>query len=145
MSRSEAAVGFGRALARKFCTNSLASWSKEKLEAGLSWLYHIRVGPLKVVGKTRHMSAAGNLKLVSIGLSCISGAKSEPHLELSPPSSFDFVTSFCTSSSHLFTRWSNARSESVESNDNVLGSCGVGSTPRYGVVDFSGTIEGASD
>ncbi|RZR87612.1 hypothetical protein BHM03_00015063 [Ensete ventricosum] len=84
-------------------------------------------------------SRAGNLKLVSIGLSCISGAKSEPRLELSPPSSFDFVTSFCTSSSHLYMRWSNARSESVESDDNVLGSCGVGSTPWYGVADFSGT------
>ncbi|RRT68164.1 hypothetical protein B296_00037615 [Ensete ventricosum] len=56
----------------------------------------------------------------------------EPHLELSLASSFDFVTSFYTSSSCLFTRRSYARSESVESDDNVSGSYGAGSTPRYG-------------
>ncbi|RZS25913.1 hypothetical protein BHM03_00059185 [Ensete ventricosum] len=135
MLRSEATVGFGRALARNFCSNSLASWSKEKMEAELSWLYHIRAGPLK----------ASNLKLVGIGLSCISGAKGEPCLELSPASSFDFVTSFCTSSNHLFTRRSCARSESIESDDNVSSSCWVGSTLRYGVVDFFEMIEGAFD
>ncbi|RWV93182.1 hypothetical protein BHE74_00058532 [Ensete ventricosum] len=108
MPRSEVTVGLGRALARKFCSNSLASWSKEKMEAGPSRLYHIRAGPMKVVAKTRHMSAsdesynaiwaqkaatcsvgselpsydskAGNLKLVGIGLSCISGVKGEPRL-----------------------------------------------------------------
>ncbi|RRT70371.1 hypothetical protein B296_00000476 [Ensete ventricosum] len=37
------------------------------------------------------------------------------------------------------------QSESVESDDNVSGSHGVCSTPRYRVVDFSGTIEGVSD
>ncbi|RZS05164.1 hypothetical protein BHM03_00035647 [Ensete ventricosum] len=77
-------------------------------------------------------SRVDNLKLVGIGLSCISGAKSEPHLELSLASSFDFVTSFYISSNCLFTRRSYARSESVESNDNVSGSYGAGSTPRYG-------------
>ncbi|RZS29252.1 hypothetical protein BHM03_00062959, partial [Ensete ventricosum] len=68
-----------------------------------------------------------------------------PRLELSPTSSFDFVTSFCISSSRLFTRQSYTRSESLESDDNVSGSCEVCSTPRYGVVDFSGMIKGASD
>ncbi|RZR92242.1 hypothetical protein BHM03_00020517 [Ensete ventricosum] len=87
----------------------------------------------------------GNLKLVGIGLSCISGAKGEPRLELSPAYSFDLVTSFCTSSSRLFTRRSCTRSESVEFDDNVSGSCVVCSTPRYRVVDFSGTIDGASN
>ncbi|RRT60968.1 hypothetical protein B296_00004939 [Ensete ventricosum] len=38
-----------------------------------------------------------------------------------------------------------ARSESVESDDNVSDSCGVGSTSRYGVAGFSGMIEEASD
>ncbi|RWW57787.1 hypothetical protein BHE74_00035397 [Ensete ventricosum] len=46
-----------------------------------------------------------------------------PRLELSLASSFDFVTSFYTSSSRLFTCRSYARSESVESDDNsCLGS-----------------------
>ncbi|RRT54900.1 hypothetical protein B296_00048816 [Ensete ventricosum] len=38
-----------------------------------------------------------------------------------------------------------ARSESVESDDNVSSSCWVGSTLRYGVVDFFEMIEGVSD
>ncbi|RWW55452.1 hypothetical protein BHE74_00037911 [Ensete ventricosum] len=169
MPRSEAAVGFGRVLARKFCSSSLASWSKEKMDAGLRRLYHIRAGPLKVVGKTRCMSTldksysvicarkattcsigsellsydskAGSLKLVGIGLSRISGAKGGPCLELPPASSFDLVTS----SSHLFTRRSCTRSESVESDNNGSGSHGVCATPRYREVDFSGMIEGPSD
>ncbi|RRT39197.1 hypothetical protein B296_00055713 [Ensete ventricosum] len=173
MPRSEVAVGLGRALARKFCSNSLASWSKEKMEAGPSRLYHIRAGPMKVVAKTRYMSAsdesynaiwaqkaatcsvgselpsydskAGNLKLVGIGLSCISGVKGEPRLELLPASSFDFVTSFCTSSNRLFTRRSCTRSKSVEFDDNMSGSYGMCSTSRYEVTDFFGTIKGAFD
>ncbi|RWW15071.1 hypothetical protein GW17_00021092 [Ensete ventricosum] len=76
------------------------------MEARLSWLYHIRVGPLKVVGKTRHMSASDDC---------------------------------------LFTRRSCTQSESVESDDSMSGSCVVCSTPRYGVIDFSGTIDGALD
>ncbi|RZR99186.1 hypothetical protein BHM03_00028682 [Ensete ventricosum] len=76
-------------------------------------------------------SKAGNLKLVGIGLSCISRAKGEPRLELSS-ASFDFMTSFYTSSSRLFTCRSCIRSELVESNDSVSGSHGVCSTPRYG-------------
>ncbi|RRT56252.1 hypothetical protein B296_00035441 [Ensete ventricosum] len=76
-------------------------------------------------------SKAGNLKLIGIGLSCISRAKGEPRLELSS-ASFDFVTSFYTSSSRLFTCRSCIRSELVESDDSVSGSRGVCSTPRYG-------------
>ncbi|RRT33294.1 hypothetical protein B296_00055814 [Ensete ventricosum] len=45
----------------------------------------------------------GNLKLVSTGLSRISGAKGDLCLRFSPASSFDLVTSFCTSSSRSFT------------------------------------------
>ncbi|RWV91549.1 hypothetical protein GW17_00046159 [Ensete ventricosum] len=42
-------------------------------------------------------------------------------------------------------RRSYARSESVEFDDNVSGSCRVWSTLRYRVVDFFGTIEGVSN
>ncbi|RZR85725.1 hypothetical protein BHM03_00012737 [Ensete ventricosum] len=173
MPRNKAAMGFDQALARKFCSSSFAIWSKEKMDAWPSRLYHIQAGPLKVVEKTRHMSTsdesynailawkattcsdgsklssydskAGNLKLVRISLSCISGSKGDPYLELSPSSSFDLVTSFFTSSSHLFMRRSYARSESVEFDDNVSGSCRVWSTLRHRVVDFFGTIEGVSN
>ncbi|RRT48161.1 hypothetical protein B296_00050877 [Ensete ventricosum] len=86
----------------------------------------------------------GNLKLVGIGLSCICMTKGDLCLEFSPASSFDLVTSFCTSSSRLFTRRSCIRSESVEFDDKVSSSHGVCSS-RYGAVNFSGTIEGVSD
>ncbi|RWW07907.1 hypothetical protein GW17_00028690 [Ensete ventricosum] len=88
---------------------------------------------------------ASSPKPVGIDLSCISGVKGEPHLELSRASSFDFVTSFRTSSNRLFTCWSCAWSESVESDNSVSGSHGECSTSRWGVADFSGTREGASD
>ncbi|RRT78798.1 hypothetical protein B296_00026534 [Ensete ventricosum] len=56
-SSSEAAVGLGRELAMKMGSNSLARWSKDKMEDGFSRLYHIRAGPLRVVGKARHIKA----------------------------------------------------------------------------------------
>ncbi|RWW69531.1 hypothetical protein BHE74_00022858 [Ensete ventricosum] len=88
---------------------------------------------------------ASNLKLVGIGLSHISRAKGEPRLELSPASSFDLATSFCTSSNCLFTHRSCTWSELVESDDNISGSCVVCSTSRYGMINFSRTIERALD
>ncbi|RZS15030.1 hypothetical protein BHM03_00046809 [Ensete ventricosum] len=69
-------------------------------------------------------SKAGNLKLVGIGLSYISKAKGDLCLEFSPASSFDLVTSLCTSSSRLFTCQSCPRSESVEFDNKVSGSRG---------------------
>ncbi|RWW67253.1 hypothetical protein BHE74_00025313 [Ensete ventricosum] len=54
---SEAIVGLGRELAKEFelamklSSNSLARWSKDEMEDDFSWLYHIRAGPLRVVGK----------------------------------------------------------------------------------------------
>ncbi|RWW44925.1 hypothetical protein BHE74_00049282 [Ensete ventricosum] len=75
-------------------------------------------------------SKAGNLKLVSIGLSCISKAKGDLCLEFSSASSFDLVTSLCTSSSCLFTCQSCPRSESVEFDNKVSGSRGVCSSLR---------------
>ncbi|RWV97538.1 hypothetical protein GW17_00039666 [Ensete ventricosum] len=89
--------------------------------------------------------AADSLKLVGIGLSCISGVKGEPRFKLSPVSSFYLVTSFCTSSKRRFTCRSYARSESVESDDKVLGSHGVCSALRWCAIDFPGTSRGASD
>ncbi|RZR98942.1 hypothetical protein BHM03_00028396 [Ensete ventricosum] len=111
MLRSEVVVGLGRALTWKFCSSSLASWSKEIMVVGWRRSYHIRAGPLKVVGKTRHIIASdesynaicarkaatcsvrselpsydsktGSLKLAGIGLSRISGAKGDLCLELS--------------------------------------------------------------
>ncbi|RZS11288.1 hypothetical protein BHM03_00042605 [Ensete ventricosum] len=142
MTRSEVAVGFSRSLARKFCSNSFASWSKEKLDAGLRWLYHILAVGSELPS---YDSMVGNLKLLDIGLSCISGAKGDICLEFSPALSFDLVTSFCTSSSLLFTCRSCTWSESVESNDKVSGSRVVCSSPRYEAVEFSRTIEGVSD
>ncbi|RRT40180.1 hypothetical protein B296_00058680, partial [Ensete ventricosum] len=97
MLRSEAAIGFGRALARKFCSNSLVSWSKEVMVVDWRRLYHIRAGPLTVVRKTWHNSASdetGRLKLAGIGLSRISGVKGDLCLELFVNSSFDLMTSF---------------------------------------------------
>ncbi|RWV87143.1 hypothetical protein GW17_00050894 [Ensete ventricosum] len=41
MPSSEATVGFGRALAKKFCSSSFASWSKEIIDVDLRRLYHI--------------------------------------------------------------------------------------------------------
>ncbi|RRT77230.1 hypothetical protein B296_00027752 [Ensete ventricosum] len=46
---------FSLALARKLSSNSFASWLKDKIEKGFSRLYHIRVGPWRVVGKARHI------------------------------------------------------------------------------------------
>ncbi|RWV92940.1 hypothetical protein GW17_00044640, partial [Ensete ventricosum] len=48
---SEAAVGLGRELAMKLSSNSLVRWSKDEMEDDFSRLYHIRAGPLWVVGK----------------------------------------------------------------------------------------------
>ncbi|RWW83472.1 hypothetical protein BHE74_00008018 [Ensete ventricosum] len=54
--RSDAAVGLERELTRKLSSNSFARESKEEMDDGLSRLYHIRVGPLRVVGKAWHIS-----------------------------------------------------------------------------------------
>ncbi|RRT78338.1 hypothetical protein B296_00001268 [Ensete ventricosum] len=78
----------------------------------------------------RHQKA-DSLKLVGIGLSCISGVKGKHQFKLSPVSSFYLVTSFCTSSKRRFTCRSYARSESVESDDKVSGSHGVCSALRW--------------
>ncbi|RZR99199.1 hypothetical protein BHM03_00028699 [Ensete ventricosum] len=48
--RSEAAVGLGQGLAKKFSSNSFASKSNDEIEDGLSQIYHIRVEPLKSTG-----------------------------------------------------------------------------------------------
>ncbi|RWV87933.1 hypothetical protein GW17_00050037 [Ensete ventricosum] len=50
-------VGLGQELklARKLSLNSFVSESKEEMDDGLSRLYHIRLGPLRVVGKARHI------------------------------------------------------------------------------------------
>ncbi|RRT52281.1 hypothetical protein B296_00029167 [Ensete ventricosum] len=48
--RSEATVGLGRALAKNFGSNSFMSWLNDEIENDLSRLYHIRAGPLRVVG-----------------------------------------------------------------------------------------------
>lgn len=50
--------GLGHTLARKFCSNSLASWSKDETENWHSRLNHARAGPLKVVGNAWHISAS---------------------------------------------------------------------------------------
>ncbi|RZR86638.1 hypothetical protein BHM03_00013879 [Ensete ventricosum] len=47
---------------RKFNSNSLTSWLKDKIEATLSRLYHIRARPRRVVGNARHIKAS---KIVS--------------------------------------------------------------------------------
>ncbi|RWW51649.1 hypothetical protein BHE74_00041982 [Ensete ventricosum] len=130
MLRSEAAIGFGRALARKFCSNSLVSWSKEVMVVYWRWSYHIRAGPLRV--------------LAGIGLSRISGVKGDLCLELFVNSSFDLMTSFWTSSRRSFTRRSCTQNELVESDDRVSWSCWGCSIPRWGAADFSGTIDGVS-
>ncbi|RWW41108.1 hypothetical protein BHE74_00053428 [Ensete ventricosum] len=74
-----------------------------------------------------------------------SRAKGDICLEFSPALSFDLVTSFCTSSSLLFTCRSCTWTESVESDDKVSGSRVVCSSPRYEAVEFSRTIKGVSD
>ncbi|RZR71325.1 hypothetical protein BHM03_00004682 [Ensete ventricosum] len=51
----DAVVGFSRALARKLASNSLTSWSKERIEVGGSRLYHPRAIPHKVVGRAQHI------------------------------------------------------------------------------------------
>ncbi|RWV87121.1 hypothetical protein GW17_00050920 [Ensete ventricosum] len=53
--RSNVVVTLGRELARKLSLNSLARESTEEMDDGLSRLYHIRVGPLRVVGKAWHI------------------------------------------------------------------------------------------
>ncbi|RRT70677.1 hypothetical protein B296_00021244 [Ensete ventricosum] len=87
-------------------------------------------------------SRAGNLKLVVIGLSCISGVNGEPPFELSPVSSFDLVIAFCASSNHRFTYRSCACTESIESDDKVSGSRGLCSASRWCAIDFSRTDRG---
>ncbi|RWW71377.1 hypothetical protein BHE74_00020887 [Ensete ventricosum] len=47
----EAIVGLGQELAMKLSSNSLAKWLKDEMEDGFNRLYHIRAGPLRVVGK----------------------------------------------------------------------------------------------
>ncbi|RRT33582.1 hypothetical protein B296_00049892 [Ensete ventricosum] len=56
--RREATVGFGRVLAKKFSSNSFANKSNEDIETGLRRQYHVLVGPLRVVGKARHINAS---------------------------------------------------------------------------------------
>ncbi|RRT74528.1 hypothetical protein B296_00018204 [Ensete ventricosum] len=55
---SEAVVGLRRELAMKLSSNSLARWSKDEMEDDFNRLYHIRAGPLRVVGKARHINAS---------------------------------------------------------------------------------------
>ncbi|RWV78018.1 hypothetical protein GW17_00061082 [Ensete ventricosum] len=47
--RSDAVVGLKWELAKKLSSNSLASESKEEIDAGLSRQYHIQAGPLGVL------------------------------------------------------------------------------------------------
>ncbi|RWW59840.1 hypothetical protein BHE74_00033222 [Ensete ventricosum] len=54
-TRSDTTVGLRRELAMKLSSNSFARESKEEMDDGLSQLYHIRVGPPRVVGKVRHI------------------------------------------------------------------------------------------
>ncbi|RZS17964.1 hypothetical protein BHM03_00050169 [Ensete ventricosum] len=160
-------MGLGRALARKFCSSSLASWSKEIMVTGWRRSYHIRAGPPKMIRKTQHISASdksynaicaqkvttsstgSELPLyypkTGTGLSRISRAKGDLCLELFTTSSFNLMTSFWTSSRCSFTRRSCTRHELVESDDRVSWSCGVCSIPRWGAADFFGTIDGVSD
>ncbi|RRT42225.1 hypothetical protein B296_00022753 [Ensete ventricosum] len=56
--RREAVVGFGRALVKKFNSNSFANKSNEDIEAGLRRQYQVLAGPLRVVGKARHISVS---------------------------------------------------------------------------------------
>ncbi|RWW28168.1 hypothetical protein GW17_00007374 [Ensete ventricosum] len=56
--RREAVVGLGRALAKKFSSNSLVSKSNEGIDAGLRREYQVLADPLRVVGKARHISAS---------------------------------------------------------------------------------------
>ncbi|RWW55387.1 hypothetical protein BHE74_00037976 [Ensete ventricosum] len=58
ITRRDMVVGFGQALARKLALNSLASWSKEWMEASDSRLYHFRAIPHRVVGKVWHIMAS---------------------------------------------------------------------------------------
>ncbi|RRT39573.1 hypothetical protein B296_00045486 [Ensete ventricosum] len=53
--RSNVVVTLGRELARKLSLNSLARESTEEMDDSLSRLYHIRAGPLRVVGKAWHI------------------------------------------------------------------------------------------
>ncbi|RZS18473.1 hypothetical protein BHM03_00050747 [Ensete ventricosum] len=56
--RREAMVGFGRALAKKFSSNSFANKSNKDIDTCLRREYHILAGPLRVVEKARHISAS---------------------------------------------------------------------------------------
>ncbi|RZS18697.1 hypothetical protein BHM03_00051012 [Ensete ventricosum] len=51
-------VGLKRELARKLSSNFLVSESKEKMNDGISLLYHIWAEPLRVVKKARHIRAS---------------------------------------------------------------------------------------
>ncbi|RWW17185.1 hypothetical protein GW17_00018896 [Ensete ventricosum] len=48
----------GHVLARKLSSNSLASWLKDKIKAGLSREYHIRIRPRRVVENAQHIKAS---------------------------------------------------------------------------------------
>ncbi|RWV90946.1 hypothetical protein GW17_00046810 [Ensete ventricosum] len=56
--RSDTVVGFGRELAIKLSSNSFARELNEEMDDGLSRLYHILAGPLRVVGKAQHISGS---------------------------------------------------------------------------------------
>ncbi|RRT37331.1 hypothetical protein B296_00047250 [Ensete ventricosum] len=64
-------VGFGRELARKWSSNSLASKSKEEMDDGLSRLYHIRARPLRVsrISPESRSDRAGAQEINWLGLS----------------------------------------------------------------------------
>ncbi|RRT35020.1 hypothetical protein B296_00035875, partial [Ensete ventricosum] len=136
--------GCASGIVRVSVANLLTNWASDSSLPSAMTRSEVAVG---FVGSElpSYDSMAGNLKLVDIGLSCISGAKGDICLEFSPVLSFDLVTSFCTSSSLLFTCRSCTWNESIESDDKVFGSRVVCSSPRYEAVEFSGTIEGVSD
>ncbi|RRT32653.1 hypothetical protein B296_00015157 [Ensete ventricosum] len=54
-SSDELSEGLRRELTMKLSSNSFARESKEVMDDSLSWLYHIRAKPLKVVGKAWHI------------------------------------------------------------------------------------------
>ncbi|RZS17234.1 hypothetical protein BHM03_00049396, partial [Ensete ventricosum] len=64
--------------------------------------------------------------------------------EVLPASSFDLVTSLCTSLRRSFMRQSCIQNELVESDDKVSGSYGACSVQWCGAVEFSRMIEGVS-
>ncbi|RWW53236.1 hypothetical protein BHE74_00040293 [Ensete ventricosum] len=68
--RREAMVGLGRALAKKFNSNSFANRSNEDIEAGLRREYQVLAGPLRVVGKARNINVQGHLSMECSGVLC---------------------------------------------------------------------------